>query len=222
MNHPLREMTLRIVFTAFLCYGFGAQHPAHADTPLSNSAAGPAIDGFRTAKFGMTEAAVRRAIETDFNTPASTITQTENQLQRTTVLGVQIPNLVPQGGTAAISYVFGYQSHKLIAVNILWSPEIDPNTTPQMLYQDGETLQQYFAGEGFAPNRSTGNISTPYGVLLFRTTDSTGNAVLLILSGKIKKAPNGGQSVLTPTTLTLAYSANALHPDVFQLSKGSF
>jgi hypothetical protein len=225
MNRHLRETSLRILLTAALCCGCGVRHPAHAaasDAPSAGAVAGPAIGGFRNAKFGMTEDQVRSAIETGFNIPASAITQTQNQLQRTTVLGVQIPGLVPQGGTAAVSYVFGYQSHRLIEVNILWSPEIDPNVTPQMLYQDGETLQQYFAGEGFAPNRSTGNIATPYGVLLFRTTDSTGNAVLLILSGTVKKAPSGGQSQLTPSTLTLAYSANALRPDVFQLAKGAF
>jgi hypothetical protein len=186
------------------------------------TAAGPSINGFRNAKFGMSESQVRGAIETEFNTPASAITQTENSLQHTAVLSVQVPNLVPGGGTAAISYVFGYQSHKLMEVNILWSPEIDPKTTPQMLYQNGESLQQYFAGEGFPADRSTGNVATPNGVLLFRATDPTGNAVLLILSGTISKDQKLGKSVLSPTTLTLAYAADPLHPDVFQLPKGSF
>jgi len=143
-------------------------------------------------------------------------------LQRTSVLTVQVPDLVPQGGIATISYVFGYQSHKLMQVNIVWSPEIDPKTTPMMLYQDGESLQQYFAAEGFPANRSTGNIATPNGVLLFRANDSNGNAVLLILSGTLTKNPKDNSTALNPTTLTLAYAADALHPDVFQLAKGSF
>jgi hypothetical protein len=184
--------------------------------------AGPSIDGFRNAKFGMSESQVRGAIETEFNTPASAITQTENELQHTAVLSVQVPDLVPGGGTAAVSYVFGYQSHRLIEVNILWSPELDPKTTPQMLYQDGESLQQYFASEGFPADRSTGNVATPNGVLLFRATDTSGNAVLLILSGTITKDQKVDKSVLSPTTLTLAYAADPLHPDVFQLAKGSF
>ncbi len=170
----------------------------------------------------MTENQVRSAIEAEFKTPASAITETENQLQHTAVLSVLVPNLVPDGGAAAVSYVFGYQSHKLIEVNILWSPEIDPKTTPAMLYQDGQSLQQYFASEGFPADRSTGNIATPNGVLLFRATDTTGNAVLLILSGTITKDQKVDKSVLSPTTLTLAYAANPLHPDVFQLTKGSF
>ena len=227
MNDSLRHNTLRLLLLAAVSFGFGGLRLAQAaDTaPASaatETAAGPAIDGFRPAKFGMTENQVRSAIEAEFKTPASAITETENQLQHTAVLSVLVPNLVPDGGAAAVSYVFGYQSHKLIEVNILWSPEIDPKTTPAMLYQDGQSLQQYFASEGFPADRSTGNIATPNGVLLFRATDTTGNAVLLILSGTITKDQKVDKSVLSPTTLTLAYAANPLHPDVFQLTKGSF
>jgi hypothetical protein len=223
MNIPLRETLLRFLLLAVIFAGIGVTRPAQAaDTTPPPANAGPAIDGFRGAKFGMTESQVRAAIAAEFNVPASTITATENQLQRTAVLGVQIPNLVPQGGTAAVSYVFGYQSHKLMEVNILWSREIDPKTTPQMLYQNGETLQQYFASEGFPADRSTGNIATPNGVLLFRATDTSGNAVLLILSGTITKNPKDSNTQLNPNALTLAYAANPLHPDVFQLPKGSF
>ena len=193
-----------------------------ATTPADDTAAGPAIDGFRGAKFGMTETQVRAAVEAEFHPAAGAITRAENQLQHTAVLSVQVPNLVPDGGTAAVSYVFGYQSHKLMEVNILWSPEIDPKTTPTMLYQDGETLQQYFAGEGFPADRSTGNIATPNCVLLFRATDAASNAILLILSGSISKDTKDNKSILTPTTLTLAYAADPMHPDVYQLAKGSF
>jgi len=202
-----------------LVAGFGLSQIAQAATV---SADGPSIDGFRTAKFGMSEAEVRDAAVADFKVAPGSIIKTENQLQRTSVLTVQVPDLVPQGGIATISYVFGYQSHKLMQVNIVWSPEIDPKTTPMMLYQDGESLQQYFAAEGFPANRSTGNIATPNGVLLFRANDSNGNAVLLILSGTLTKNPKDNSTALNPTTLTLAYAADALHPDVFQLAKGSF
>ena len=224
MLTQFRVNNLRFAMLAALAAGFCNLAPAHADTtaPAAPAQAGPAIDGFRAAKFGMTEDQVRGAVQSDFKVSSGAITATENQLQRTSVLTVQVPNLVPQGGTATVSYVFGYQSHKLMQVNIVWSPEIDPKTTPMMLYQDGESLQQYFASEGFPANRSTGNIATSNGVLLFRATDTGGNAVLLILSGTISKNPKDSSTALSPTTLTLAYAADALHPDVFQLAKGSF
>lgn len=191
--------------------------------PTASANPGPSITGFRNAQFGMTQAQVRSVIETEFKLPATAIKAGENSIQHTTVLNVAVPNLVPGGGTANVAYVFGYQSHKLMEVNILWSKVIDPTITPQTIYQNGESLQQYFAGEGFPPQRSTGNIATPNGVLLFRAADPTGNAVLLILSGTMAKDPKPpDKSTLNPNALTLAYAANPQHPDVFQLNKGSF
>jgi hypothetical protein len=219
MQTRLRKNTLRLVLSTAICLSFGALGPAHAADNLpapSPANAGPSIDGFRTAKFGMNEVQLRNTIISDLKVSADAITKTENQLQRTTVLSVQVPDLVPQGGTATVSYVLGYQTHRLIQVNIIWSPEIDPKTTPMMLYQ------QYFASEDFPANRSTGNIATPNGILLFRATDSAGNAVLLILSGNMTKNQKDNTTALSPTTLTLAYAADVLHPDVFQLPRGSF
>lgn len=226
MDTRFRQNSFRLLLLAAFSFGFWQLSPAQAvatgTAPAAGMEAGPAIDGFRSAKFGMTESAVRGAIAADFKISGSGVTKAENPLQRTTVLSVRVPNLVPQGGTATVSYVLGYQSHRLIQVNILWSSEIDPKTTPAMLYQDGESLQQYFAGEGFPPGRSAGNIATPNGVLLFRATDTGGNAVLLILSGTLTKNQKDKTTALHPTTLTLAYAADAMHPDVFQLAKGSF
>jgi hypothetical protein len=206
---------------AALLLGAPASHAALADTAAAQNP-GPAIAGFRKANFGMTEAQVRATIKSDFNLPASAISDSQNMLQHTQVLSVQVPDLVPGGGTAAVSYVFGYQTHRLIEVNILWSPQIDPSITPATLYQNGESLQQYFAGEAFPADRSTGNVATPNGILLFRATDASGNAVLLILSGSMAKDPKSDKPVLSPAALTLAYAADPLHPDIFQLAKGSF
>jgi len=188
----------------------------------ADPASGPAIEGFRGANFGMTQMQVRAAIAREFNISAAAITASENVLQHTQVLSVKLPDLVPGGGDAAVSYVFGYTTHRLIEVNVLWSAQIDPKITPAMLYQNGESLQNYFATEGFPADRSTGNVATANGILLFRATDSNGNAVLLILSGAMTKDPKSDKSILSPEALTLAYAADPQHPDIFQLPKGSF
>jgi hypothetical protein len=225
MTNRLRNVAYGLNLAAAILLGAA---PGHAATPAKPAAAspdaqtGPSIAGFRGANFGMTEAQVRSAIKDNFKLPASAINAAENALQHTQVLSVQVPDLVPGGGTAAVSYVFGYQTHKLIEVNILWSAQIDPKITGATLYQNGESLQQYFAAEGFPADRSTGNVATPNGVLLFRATDTTGNAVLLILSGTMTKDAKTDKSVLSPEALTLAYAADPQHPDIFQLTKGSF
>jgi len=215
MNQLFTRLCSALPFALALC----CLAPAVA---AADPSSGPAILGFRTAAFGMSQAAVRAAVEAEFHVPASAISVAENPLQHTQVLSVQVPDLVPGGGTAAVSYVFGYTTHKLIEVNILWSAQIDPKITPTMLYQNGESLQQYFATEGFPADRSTGNVATPNGILMFRASDATGNAVLLILSGTMTKDPKSDKSILSPTALTLAYAADPQHPDIFQLAKGSF
>jgi hypothetical protein len=225
MNNRIKKIAASLPVAALLLLGPVA---GRADVPATQAAStnaaapGPAISGFRGADFGMTEAQVRAVIQKTFKLSSSAINAAENPLQHTHVLSVQVPDLVPGGGTAAVSYVFGYQTHKLIEINIVWSAQIDAKITPAMLYQNGESLQQYFAAEGFPPERSTGNVATPNGILLFRATDTTGNAVLLILSGTMSKDAKSDKSVLSPQALTLAYAADPQHPDVFQLAKGSF
>jgi hypothetical protein len=216
-------MTAAVIATG-MCSGAATAAtatPALAASQNSTANPGPSITGFRGATFGMTEAQVRAAITSTFNLPASAIAQATNPIERIQVLTVTVPNLIPNGGTASVSYMFGYQSHKLFQINAVWSQTSDPKMTPAQLDQNGQSLQQYFASEGFA--HSSGGIATASGILLFRAYDQSDNAVLLILSGNIAKDPKSpDKSYLTPTTLTLSYAADALHPDIFQLPKGSF
>jgi hypothetical protein len=128
-----------------------AWHPASAtvgtmpaDVATASAAnTGPSIAGFRGANFGMTQAQVRGLIETDFRIAPAAINDGENPLQHTQVLTVQVPDLVPGGGTASVSYVFGYTTHRLIEINILWSAQIDPKITPAMLYQNREPAELF-------------------------------------------------------------------------------
>jgi hypothetical protein len=224
----ITAMTAMTVPTALADTPVSPAAPA-ADTTASGSAdsnaaasPGPSIAGFRNAEFGMTEAQVRHVITTEFKLPASAIKAGVNALQHTNVLEMQVPDLIPGGGIANVSYVFGYQSHRLMEISVVWAKAIDPGTTPQQIYQSGESLQQYFAGEGFPSQRSSGNIATSNGLILFRATDPAGNAVALVLSGTMNKDQKSDKVTLDPTTLTLAYAADPQHPDVFQLNKGSF
>src|SRR6185312_9613129 len=58
------------------------------------------VDGFRTAKWGMTEAQVKDAIRKDFNIAADKIKAEENLSERTGVLTVSVPELLDVGGAA--------------------------------------------------------------------------------------------------------------------------
>ena len=194
--------------------------------PSISPAPTASVDGFRSAHFGMAEADVRKAIETDFKLSGSAIRSGENPLQRTKVLSITVPGLVPDSGKAAVDYVFGYKSQRLVEVNISWSAASDPSNVPAMLLRTGATLQTYFQGEGFPANQTAVNAVLANGsILLFRGTDMTGHAVVLILAGPLSRPDKTDKTrriQMTPAVVSLAYAADPEHPDVFQLQKGAF
>ena len=202
-----------------------AQAAAPSDqAPAATTPAPPVvIDGFRSAHFGMTEAEVRKAIEADFKLTGSAIRPGDNAVERTRVLSITVPDLVPDSGKATVDYVFGFKSQRLIEVNLAWSAATDPANKPTTLLHTGATLQAYFQGETFPAGQSVANAMLANGgLLLFRGTDPAAHTVVLLLSGPVKQDTKEHQAQLTPTVLSLVYAADAAHPDVFRLQKGAF
>src|SRR5207244_3808179 len=106
--------------------------PSSGPEPGAATAAAPqseapatvaAIDGFRQARFGMTEDQLRQAIKKDFPAAAAKLKVSTHPSEKTTVLTVTVADLLPQTGTARVFYVLGYKSKKLIQVNIVWASE---------------------------------------------------------------------------------------------------
>ena len=192
---------------------------------LSDASTAPAVvnvDGFRSAKFGMSVDEVKAAIVKDFGVKPTAISTGQNTAERTAVLGVSVPDLLQDGGTAQVSYVFGYKSKTLIQVGISWSQATDPTMTPAKLYADGDALRAHFVTEGYKPDTVKTGLVLPNGLLLFRGEDEAGHATILILQGSFKADAASKQQVLTPTSLALLYSANPQNPDVFKISPGQF
>src|SRR5207245_5841546 len=78
--------------------------------------AGPpaTIDGFRQARFGMSEEQVRQAVRKDFPAAAATLASAVHPSEKTTILSLSVTDLLPHTGKARLSYIFGYRSKKLI------------------------------------------------------------------------------------------------------------
>jgi hypothetical protein len=198
------------------------QGDAVPENPVDKSA--PAADpvaGFRTAHFGMTEPDVRKAIERDFGAKSHAIKAEINRAERTHVLTVRVPDLLPGGGRAVVAYVFGYKTNKLIQVGVTWSKETDPGITPEMLYANADILKEYFLQAGYNPASITTNMAVPNGVLIFRGSDRDGHETVLLLLGTVQKGKDQ-QRVLAPTTLNRIYVANPKDPDIYRLPKGDF
>ena len=181
------------------------------------------ISGFRSAHFGMTETQVRSAIKQDFSVTGEAINAGQNPGERTKILSVAVPDLLPNGGKAEVAYVFGYQSHMLMQVGITWSKTVDPATTLDTLVSNAAALQALFLADGYKPGSVITNVALANGgvTLLFRGQDADDHVTNLLLEGTTAAGANGTKQ-FTPAALNLIYVENALHPDVMKLKQGSF
>jgi hypothetical protein len=179
------------------------------------------VEGFRSARFGMTEAEVKTAIATDFGIKANAVHEQPNAGERTKALLVKVPELLPGGGTAEVSYIFGYHTKKLIQISISWSKTTDEKMTPEQLFSNSSVLRAHFMSEGFKPETIASNMPISGGLLMFRGSDAKDHTTMLILQGTFSEGANK-QRILTPASLLLFYVEDAKAPDVYRLPPGSF
>lgn len=218
-------MSMKIIVRAVLGVALLATVPAAADVPSTVRREAPyfiEVMGFRSAHFGMNEAEVRAAIQRDFDTKLEAIRSEDNNAERTCALGVQVPDVMPGGGTSSISYVFGYKTKALIQVGLLWSKATDDKITPEKLISNGNLLFAHLIGAGYKPDTIATNVPIPGGVLMFRANDMQNHTTMLIMQGSSFSEDNDTQKVFTPSALLLLYIANAKDPDVYRLPPGSF
>lgn len=194
---------------------------APAGAPPALAAPTAEVTGFRSAHFGMTEAEVRSAIERDFKVKPDAIQSQENKAEQTHLLAVRVADVLPGGGAADVSYVFGFKSKTLIQVGLSWSKATDDKLTPEQLFSNANVLRSHFISAGYKPDTIATNMPINGGVLMFRGSDAQERTTMLILQGTFSQGENN-QRVLTPTALLLFYIADAKSPDVYRLPAGSF
>jgi hypothetical protein len=179
------------------------------------------VDGFRSAKFGADEKAVRAAIKADFSIEASAVKVEENALEKTTALIIEVPALEP-GGKAQVAYILGYQSKKLIQVNVIWGAPVNPAASADQLTGAAVLLRNYFAEQPFPADRRLQDQRLPDGsALFFQGADPQGRQVSLILFTGSASA-KAGEKPSPVYSLRLSYMADPRTPDVYRLKAGSF
>ena len=164
------------------------QTAAPMAAPKPPTTASAHVEGFRSAKFGMSDSDVKNAIVKDFDLKREEIQEKPNPGERTTVLSVKVPDLLPGGGAAEVSYVLGYESKKLIQVSISWSKATDEKMSPEQLFSNSSVLRAHFLTEGFRPDTIASNAPINGGLLVFRGSDVDDHTVMLILQGTMAKA----------------------------------
>jgi hypothetical protein len=195
--------------------GAPTEHPAPSGPPAT-------IDGFREAHFGMTEDQVREAIKRDFPAAAKPKIATHPS-EKTAVLSLLVPDLLPHSGNALISYILGYKSKRLIQVNILWTSE-GSEDSDEAVVGVANSLRNYFAAQNFKPDSVVVNRQLAENtIVVFRASDLQSRTVLVLLAGAGAAARKDAKTPRPPPlTLELSYIADAAHPDIFKIGKGQF
>jgi hypothetical protein len=182
------------------------------------------IEGFRNARFGMSEEQVRQAVRKDFPTAATKLISAVHPSEKTTVLSIGAADLLPNTGNARISYIFGYRSKKLIQTNVVWTSD-GSAASDEAIVATANELRDYFAPQNYKPGSVIANRQLADNtIIVFRGSDLQGRMVLLVLSdvaasasSEEKKRPQP-----PPLTLKLSYILDAAHPDIFWIAKGQF
>ena len=196
---------------------------AAEDQPSRPAGPTATIEGFRQARFGMSEEQVRQVIRKDFPASAAKISSAIHPSEKTTVLSLTVADLLPSTGNARISYIFGYRSKKLIQINVVWTSDGSPDRD-EIVVGAANSLRDYFTSQNYKPDSAVANRQLAENtILVFRANDRQERTVLLVLSGVAAAArreeKKGRQPLLT---LELSYILDAAHPDVFRIAKGQF
>jgi len=196
-----------------------------AQPPAAAAGETARVEGFRNAKWGMTEAEVKAAITAEFKIAADKLKTEPNPNERTTVLTIQVPDLIEGAGVARISYIFGYTTKKLIQVNLVWGTPVDPQTKAEGVVAAANQLRDLFLNAGYEPSSIIANARANDGeVIVFQGQDADKHTTLLrLVSAQPPAEKDAKKEKPQPVTaLFLSYILDTKTPDIFRLKKGQF
>jgi hypothetical protein len=177
------------------------------------------IDGFRSAKFGMTEKLVLQAITKDFKVPSNQVKQELDPVSKTKLLITRIPNLLKNGETADIVYILGFKSKKLIHINIDWGKGVTDNFDPVNVLSSGNLLLSHFLKKRYKRKGYLVNHEPTYDeeeIIFFRGRDKKNRTVLLRFKKPLPKQGEDFIKARKNVSLILSYILDVNKPDVFQ------
>lgn len=181
--------------------------------------------GYRSAHFGMAEAAVLEAIEADFAIPAESVKRSANGLEKTASLTITVKDLVEHTGRTEIAYIFGYRSKKLIQVNLMWRVTSKFVGATSRLKWAARVMANRIALWGIRRHEVKPNTKTRDGAtLLFRGQRKSGMVALISLKvpGEDKASLSVSLSADEGYWLRVAFIENTGAPDIFKIEPGQF
>ena len=208
---------------ALLLYSFSTGGLAESQSPLKTLDTGQfitkkwkVIDGFRSAKFGMSEKQVMRAIAKDFKVPKNKIERVVTPLYKTTALIIHLPKLMEIGGPADIVYILGYKSKKLTQVNVDWGKGVSDNfTAAEIMFLRGK-LRTHFMKNTYKKGKVFDSKASDTRTIVFRGQDLKDRMILLYLDYPKPKELEDKKETGNDLRLILSYFQNVDNPDQFK------
>ncbi|MFZ3084434.1 hypothetical protein [Rhodoferax ferrireducens] len=237
MNKPILNLLLASTLLTASCQ-INAQEPSIAlsmtGQPHSYSlhAGAYTVSGYGNAHFGMSVDEVKGLIDKDYPHTLGSLKDELDPVQKTRVLTLVAPELVPGPGPATISYVFGAASKKLIAVNVYWLVTgVATDAQQTQLTEAARVLAAGLVGYRWPIfTVARGHVLAPGVLLVFWGKDAAGGGIEVRLNGvtyTLEARQAGAASAATPASLVsprgpaqlrLSMVANVDKPDIEVLS----
>jgi hypothetical protein len=211
----LLRTTLSVWIFLFSFYGAEVLAQAKASKKVSKPIAKPwaKLEGFRSAKFGMDQKKVLRAISKDFKISKGKVKLNFHPIEKTTNLSITVPKLL--GGSASITYILGLKSKKLVQVNVNWGLGVDKIVDGQNVVNTANMLRDHFLKKRYKKDSLAVNAKlSDSQMVVFRGQDEKDRMVLLVLTKQAKEDKK--------ISLKLSYMLNFESPDVFSIKEGEF
>lgn len=192
------------------------------------------LRGFGGVTFGMSADDVMAVLEATY--PEAEIERTLEPILQTEMIHLRVSGLapvpgMPSPGPATVTYVFGYQSQRLTAINLHWYAEGDATQAQrEAMLAGGTAYVGHLLGFYWEPlSTSRGVVIGPNTVILFAGRDQSGRGVDVIVEGvplDVLVLPGGQMEHRPiengPAHLSIRLSAQPDNPDVFTIPAGSF
>ena len=177
------------------------------------------VSGFRSAQFGMGEKKILKAIYRDFKIPKSRIKRQIHAKEKTLSFEISVTDLLPNSGPSRIFYIFGYQSKKLIQVNLVWGKPVTHSPDAKTIVDTANQLRDHFMQKDFSEKGRRVNTPLQDGsILVFRGQDKRGRLTTLLLMNPEVEGSRKNENI----SLRLSYIEDPDSPDIFRVGANDF
>ena len=223
--HKTTWLTLGVFFIA-ITTAAGVAEPQASKKDLKaaklNEKKWATIDGFRSAKFGMDDKQVLRAIAKDFKLPKSKVKGEFDVNQKTMAFIITIPNIISVGGPSNVRYILGYKTKRLIEVSIVWPVPGTKIIDPRGVVSASKLLLQHFLKKKYKKdhyhiNQKLKDVTVNReSAIVFNGQDEKSRMIRLVLTLSKNEEKKDPEEAAKDMSLKLSYMLEPFAPDIFK------